>query len=119
MKMPVPSLGSLSPWSYLNRKSLPGKDLYSVSSATSWFGVCHRGMTAGSVFLSLYCGFLFFVGLGDRDLLSSHEARAAQDAQTILSDGTWLLPRLFDGHIELQKPPLYYWLVAILGKILN
>lgn len=58
---------------------------------------------------------LFFLGLGNRDLTSSHEARAAQNAQTILDDGHWLLPRLFDGHLELQKPPLYYWLVALLG----
>jgi len=30
----------------------------------------------------------------------------------ILDEGYWLVPRLFDGHLELQKPPLYYWLVA-------
>ncbi|HEY7327248.1 MAG TPA: phospholipid carrier-dependent glycosyltransferase [Gemmataceae bacterium] len=37
------------------------------------------------------------------------------DAQTILEDGVWDLPRLYDGRSELQKPPLYYWLVASLG----
>ena len=58
---------------------------------------------------------LFLYGLGDRDLTSSHEARAAQNAQMLLTEGDWLLPRLFDGHLELQKPPLYYWLVALLG----
>ncbi len=65
--------------------------------------------------LGLLAGFLFFYRLADRDLWSSHEARAAQDAQSILSDGCWGLPRLFDGHAEFQKPPLYYWLVALLG----
>ncbi len=65
--------------------------------------------------LSALCGVLFFHGLGDRDLHSSHEARAAQNAQMVLSEGHWLLPRLYDGHLELQKPPLYYWLVALLG----
>jgi 4-amino-4-deoxy-L-arabinose transferase-like glycosyltransferase len=55
---------------------------------------------------------LFFYRLAERDLLSSHEARAAQDAQTILSDGRWGLPALFDRKVELQKPPLYYWMVA-------
>src|SRR5436190_22951197 len=55
---------------------------------------------------------LFFYRLADRDLWNSHEARAAMDAQTLLSDGAWGLPRLFDGRVELQKPPLYYWLVA-------
>jgi 4-amino-4-deoxy-L-arabinose transferase-like glycosyltransferase len=65
--------------------------------------------------LLVLCGVLFFWGLGDRDLNSSHEARAAQNAQMVLTGGHWLLPRLYDGHLELQKPPLYYWLVALLG----
>ncbi len=57
------------------------------------------------------CGFLFGYRLADRDLWSSHEARAAMDAQSVL-DGGGALPHLFDGRAELQKPPLYYWLVA-------
>src|SRR5262245_44902744 len=61
------------------------------------------------------CFFLFILGLGERDLWSSHEARAAQDAQTMLSDGRWGLPHLFDGSIDLQKPPFYYWMVAGVG----
>lgn len=65
--------------------------------------------------LIMFCGLLFFPGLGARDLVSSHEARAAQNAQMILDEGHWLVPRLFDQHLELQKPPLYYWLVAALG----
>jgi 4-amino-4-deoxy-L-arabinose transferase-like glycosyltransferase len=72
------------------------------------------------VFLTLcslcLCGsFIFFYQLGDRDLWASHEARAAQDAQRILDDGDWSLPRLFDDQVELQKPPLYYWLAAAAG----
>ena len=63
------------------------------------------------------CGFLFFYQLANRDLWSSHEGRAAQDAQTILEDGDWGLPRLFDRKIELQKPPLYYWLVALAAHL--
>jgi 4-amino-4-deoxy-L-arabinose transferase-like glycosyltransferase len=59
--------------------------------------------------------FLFFHRLAERDLWSSHEARAAMDAQTILDDGVWGLPSLYDGRLELQKPPLYYWLVASLA----
>ena len=62
------------------------------------------------------CGyFLCFYRLGDRDLWGSHEARAAQDAQRILDTREWVLPRLFDGQVELQKPPLYYWLAAASG----
>jgi 4-amino-4-deoxy-L-arabinose transferase-like glycosyltransferase len=66
--------------------------------------------------LSLLCSFLFFHRLADRDLWSSHEGRAAQNAATILRDGCWGLPKLYDGHPELQKPPLYYWLVALLAR---
>src|SRR5207248_9492868 len=68
-----------------------------------------------SVFVCGSCSLLFFDRLGERDLWASHEARAAQDAQTILDTGDWVVPRLFDGQPELQKPPLYYWLVAGLG----
>jgi 4-amino-4-deoxy-L-arabinose transferase-like glycosyltransferase len=70
-----------------------------------------------SVSLCLCGSFLFFYRLADRDLWSSHEARAAQDAQTILSDGDWVVPHLLDRRPELQKPPLYYWLVALLAQI--
>src|SRR5205085_1893153 len=68
-----------------------------------------------TILLAALCGVLFFHHLAARDLWSSHEARAAQDAQTILADGGWGLPRLFDGEVELQKPPLYYWAVAALA----
>src|SRR4051812_27273302 len=78
---------------------------FSVRSLTPCFGLC------------LFCGLLFLSGLARRDLTSSHEARAAQNAQMILDEGAWLVPRLFDGHLELQKPPLYYWLVALIAWV--
>ena len=65
--------------------------------------------------LFLLCFLLFFFRLADRDLASSHEARAGQDAQSMLNSGEWDLPRLFDGQIDMQKPPLYYWLVGLFG----
>jgi 4-amino-4-deoxy-L-arabinose transferase-like glycosyltransferase len=65
--------------------------------------------------LLLLCGSLFLQGINSRDLWASHEARAAQDAQRMLDDGNWLLPRLYDGQVELQKPPGFYWLVAMAG----
>ncbi|MBY0514995.1 MAG: glycosyltransferase family 39 protein, partial [Gemmataceae bacterium] len=57
---------------------------------------------------------LFFFRLGHRDLYSSHEARAAQNAQRMLDTGE-CQPVLFDGQIDLQKPPGYYWLAAVCG----
>jgi len=58
---------------------------------------------------------LFFARLGHRDLYSSHEARAAQNAQRMLDTSDWGLPVLFDGRADMQKPPAYYWMVAALG----
>jgi len=69
------------------------------------------------VVLALLSAFLFFHRLTNRDLWSSHEGRAAQNAQRMLDDGEWLLPRLFDGHLDMQKPPFYYWLVAVFGRL--
>jgi len=66
------------------------------------------------ILLSL-CGLLFFKGIASREMWASHEARAAQNAQRLLDDGNWLLPRLYDGQVELQKPPGFYWLVALAG----
>lgn len=60
---------------------------------------------------------LFFWRLGDRDLWSSHEARAAMDAASLLADDGDGLPRLHDGRRELQKPPLFYWLVAAAAQM--
>src|SRR5437764_11343088 len=64
------------------------------------------------VLLSCLTGALFFPRLDERDLWSSHEGRAAQDAQSLLLDRAWGLPKLFCLQADLQKPPLYYWLVA-------
>lgn len=68
------------------------------------------------VALCLFGCFLLFFRLGDRDLWASHEGRAAQNAQQLVDNGDWLLPRRFDGEIEMQKPPMYYWLVALIGR---
>ncbi len=88
----------------------------SNSATIGWYTLALR-RTGAFVLLVALCGLLFFYRLAERDLWSSHEGRAAQDAQNILITRQWGLPRLFDGHIELQKPPLYYWLVASLAQL--
>src|SRR6185437_2826820 len=67
--------------------------------------------------LALVVGFLFFHRLGERDLWSSHEARAAMDAQSLLDPDSPGLPRLYDGRLDLQKPPLYYALAAGVARL--
>ena len=77
-------------------------------------GVFLAGMSP-VVPLAVFAAFLLFFRLGHRELYSSHEARAAQNAQRMLDTGEWGLPVLFDGEQDLQKPPGYYWLVAAAG----
>jgi 4-amino-4-deoxy-L-arabinose transferase-like glycosyltransferase len=90
-------------------ESDPNKELAILSPRFSFSLFFLGSLSVLAVYL------LFFHRLADRDLWSSHEARAAMDAQTILESGDWGLPRLYDGRAELQKPPLYYWLVALLA----
>src|SRR5262249_38834739 len=86
------------------------------STALGWMGGFHlRSAASLGGCLLVICWLLFFYRLGDRDLWNSHEARAAMDAQAILADGCWGLPHLYNGRPEMQKPPLYYWLVALLA----
>jgi 4-amino-4-deoxy-L-arabinose transferase-like glycosyltransferase len=60
---------------------------------------------------------MFFHRLADRDLWSSHEARAAMDAQSLLDPDHVGLPQLFDGIAEMQKPPLYYFMIAAVSRL--
>jgi 4-amino-4-deoxy-L-arabinose transferase-like glycosyltransferase len=64
------------------------------------------------LFLIAYATILFGVGLNHRDLWASHEARAAQNAISMLQDNAWLIPHLLDGTEEFQKPPGIYWAIA-------
>jgi 4-amino-4-deoxy-L-arabinose transferase-like glycosyltransferase len=82
-------------------------------SASSAGKTVRRSRVLASVLLLIaLSSVLFFYRLDDRDLWSSHEGRAAQDAQSMVGDGYWGIPRLFDQQLDLQKPPLYYWCVA-------
>ncbi len=76
---------------------------------------CGRVARLGVLLLYFLPPLLLYCFLGHRDLFSSHEARAAQNAQRMLDTGEWGLPVLFDGQVDLQKPPAFYWLVAAAG----
>ncbi len=95
-----------------------------VAAASDWRPILHTSSISHSalriphlLFLTALCLLLFTQGIVTRSLWASHEARAAQDAQTMLDTGDWLLPRLFDGTAELQKPAGFYWLVAAVGGL--
>src|SRR5262245_2245348 len=59
---------------------------------------------------------LFLFHLDRRGLGSSHEARAGQHAQWMIDRSEWGMPRLYGGEADYQKPPLYYWLVALCAR---
>jgi 4-amino-4-deoxy-L-arabinose transferase-like glycosyltransferase len=80
---------------------------------------CLRPFIKPASALLVLCLFLFVYRLADRDLTSSHEARAAQNVWSMVEDGAWGLPHLMNRRVELQKPPLYYWLSAILSWALG
>ena len=70
------------------------------------------------IFLFLFSiYFAFFHHFANRDFWSSHEARAAMNANSILDGSSNFLPKIYDGSDDLQKPPFYYWLVATISRI--
>lgn len=85
-------------------------------AAKRWGVSPHHPITPSSL-LFVFVFALLFAQLGRRELTSSHEARAAQNAQRMLDTGEFGLPVLFDGRTDLQKPPAYYWAAAAVGWV--
>ncbi|MFN3467203.1 MAG: ArnT family glycosyltransferase, partial [Candidatus Brocadiales bacterium] len=57
---------------------------------------------------------LYLPHLGGRDLWAGRETLYAQVARETLQ-GNWLVPH-FNGEIYVNKPPLYFWVIAVLSK---
>ena len=69
------------------------------------------------IFLILsVAGFLLTHNLGTRVMASRAEARTAVTAREMIKSGDYVLPTL-NGEPRLEKPPLYYYFVAGLGKL--
>jgi 4-amino-4-deoxy-L-arabinose transferase-like glycosyltransferase len=96
-----------------------GRSSPSATAVPSQFAICNLQFAICNVLLLLLCSVLFLHRLADRDLWNSHEGRAAQDAQSVLDQPDWRMPRLFSGEPEMQKPPLYYWMVAGVAWVRN
>lgn len=82
-------------------------------------GTASRPIPEWAAYSIVFLGgwLLFGWHLGERGLWSAHEGRAAQNAQRMLDTGQWLLPTLYIEQPDLQKPPLYYWMVAAQGLV--
>jgi 4-amino-4-deoxy-L-arabinose transferase-like glycosyltransferase len=80
----------------------------------------HSLISKSRLFLNLLvllaaCYFLFFFRIGSHDLWSPDEPRYAQVAREMLETGDWVVPHL-NGNVYQEKPPLYFWLVALISR---
>ncbi|MFN3467169.1 MAG: ArnT family glycosyltransferase, partial [Candidatus Brocadiales bacterium] len=66
-------------------------------------------MVGGLVALSL---LLYVLNLGGVGLWEKHEQLYAEVAREMLVDGHWIIPH-FGGEVYAEKPPLYFWMVAL------
>jgi 4-amino-4-deoxy-L-arabinose transferase-like glycosyltransferase len=55
---------------------------------------------------------VFLLGLGSPGLFDPHESLYAEVAREMVMSGDWLTPHL-NGTRYLDKPPLFYWLIAL------
>ena len=62
--------------------------------------------------LLLFCSFLYFMNLHQRDLWNPDEPRYAQVAREMVQGGDWILMH-FNGAPYPDKPPLFFWLIAL------
>jgi len=69
-----------------------------------------------ALFLAAASFLLFFYGLGAVGFIGPDEPRYAQVAREMLRSGDYITPRL-NGQPWLEKPPLYYWLMAASFRI--
>src|SRR5512143_4066017 len=58
------------------------------------------------------CLLLYFVNLGQWDLWNPDEPRYAQVTREMVTGGDWVLMH-FNGNVYPDKPPLFFWLVAL------
>jgi 4-amino-4-deoxy-L-arabinose transferase-like glycosyltransferase len=59
-----------------------------------------------------FCFFLYFLNLSQWDLWNPDEPRYAQVAREMVNGGDWILMH-FNGKIYPDKPPLFFWLIAL------
>src|SRR5216110_2282435 len=71
------------------------------------------GDRAGWIDAGLFLLVAFFAiwGIGSYGLYEPHEAQYASGGSAMVQRGDWVTPYI-NGERELNKPPLFYWLIA-------
>lgn len=65
--------------------------------------------------LAIFAAFMFFFRLGSNSFHDADEARYSIVSRNVLIENDWLTPR-FNGEAYFAKPPLKYWLTALLFR---
>jgi len=68
--------------------------------------------------LLTFGGVLFFYNLGGWDLWNPDEPRYAQVAKEMLQGEGWIIPHL-NSEVYLDKPPLFFWLMAATATVIG
>lgn len=69
-----------------------------------------------SLLIILVISIIYFRGLDSPGLIAPGEPRYAEISKEMLLTNDWVIPS-FNGNIHLEKPPLVYWMVAIVFKM--
>src|SRR5712664_4702171 len=88
--------------------SVVGRDDASVLTSKSWLIYLIVALVAGAVYLGC--------SVSPPTLMDDVDAVLAQAARTMLNSGDWVTARL-DGVAYLEKPPMFYWPIAVSLKI--
>ena len=61
------------------------------------------------------CACILFANLGGWDLWNPDEPRYAQVAREMMDSGVWLPPQI-NGRVYADKPPLFFWMIALASQ---
>lgn len=69
-----------------------------------------------ALLLAILCFVLYFINLDNTDLVGSDETRYSEVAREMVVDHQWVIPH-FNGEVYYNKPPLFFWFIAVLSKV--